>query len=408
MASRVLIATAMLGQLAGCLNIPAFSSPGDGPGDGNHGGGTSVTLVAGGTGGHTATGTGFEVHFPVDVPLPDQITYAGEGLLSGMLAAACDEPAGAGLALSPSSRVDGLGDATAKTTGTLTTLASGPALVEVDVAWHSNTDCPGGKGISGHAVFSITPDGRIVRYDAIDPPQEVLGAGMCSCSPTSGNQSWSLRSELSVAAPLFPTIVDAALKPITISETEKQDQVLCASGPGHSIGFGFQRDQVRVRQPESGFISFTYDFLAMPTSLLDPGKPIDPASSAYLLGDGQACPGSLAKLQAFGTDPQLSVNEVALSTGIDGVYGGNDGSGHTGAPAASTTILRSGNATIPAGFVVWLDFGSEHSSFGVASPTHVGTDWFTVGPAMAPGQTIFWFRDALAPGDSISISVGSD
>jgi hypothetical protein len=249
----------------------------------------------------------------------------------------------------------------------------------------------------------------VVRFDAIDSPTAAADVANCTCSGGPPLSAWDVSTYFVAIQSQFSSIVNSALTPVTPSDTAAQDSILCTSGGDHAIAFGFPPDQVRVKTVNTGH-AFTYDFLGSPTTVLDTSTAFMGTTSAYLFGDGNACPALIGTLQSFGADPKLSVNGGQISTNTDGIYGGDDGGGNVGVSVGATTTLTAPTLPIPAGFVVWLDFGVTRSSVQITGTNETGTSWYTLGRPKMNGdsQMIIWFRDQLAVGDSITIVAGND
>ena len=400
---RIWALVAASGVLPACITIPPFMPP---AGDDD----TFVMAVTvEGDGSQTVNGPGYSIHFPTaGYHYPDQVVLGPNDVLAGGQAPACSDQVLTGVGLAPSNRVDGT-DVAADSPGTVTVIEDGLAVAKLDVSWTSALTCTPAASVSGHTTFTMMPDGRVVRFDAIDSPTAAADVANCTCSGGAALSAWDVSSYFVAIQSQFDAIVNSALTAVTPSDTATQDSILCTSGPDHAIAFGFPPDQVRVKTVTTGH-AFTYDFLASPTAVIDTTTTFMATTSAYLFGDGNACPAMIGKLQAFNADPRLAVNGGQISTNTDGIYGGDDGSGHVGVAVGATTTLTAPTLPIPAGFVVWLDLGVTRSSFQITGTNETGTSWYTLARPKLNGdsQVIVWFRDQLAVGDSITIVAGND
>jgi hypothetical protein len=399
---RIWALVAASGVLPACITIPPFMPPA-----GDDVPGVSVTIE--GDGSHTVNGPSYTIHFATGgYHYPDHVVLGPDDVLAGGQTPACSDQILTGVGLAPSNRIDGTDVATGSP-GTVTVIADGLSVAKLDVSWTSALTCTPAASLSGHTSFTMMPDGRVVRFDAIDSPTAMADVANCTCSGGAALSAWDVSSYFVAIQSQFSTIVNSALTPVTPSDTAMQDHSLCTSGPDHAIAFGFPQDQVRVKTVNTGH-AFTYDFLGSPTAVLDTGTTFTGTTSAYLFGDGNACPALIGTLQAFGGDPKLAVDGVQIATNTDGIYGGDDGGGHVGVSVGVTTTLTAPTLPIPAGFVVWLDLGVTRSSFQITGTNETGTSWYTLGRPKMNGdsQVMIWFRDQLAVGDSITIVAGND
>jgi hypothetical protein len=402
---RIWALVAAAGVLPACLTIPAFTPPTYD--DDECAPGVSIGELPDAS--HTVNGPSYSIHFPIaGYHYPDHVVLGQNDVLAGGQVPTCSDQILTGVGLAPSDRIDGTAVAPSSP-GTVTVIADGPAVAKLDVAWTSAMTCTPAASISGHTSFTMMPDGRVVRFDAIDSPTAQADVANCTCSGGATLAAWDVSSYFVAVQSQFSAIVNSALSPVTPSDTAAQDQILCTSGPDHAVAFGFPLDQVRVKTVNTGH-AFTFDFLGTPTTVLDTTTTFPGTTSAYLFGAGNACPALIGTLQAFGADPKLAVNGVQLSTNTDGIYGGDDGGGHVGVSVGATTTLTAPTLPIPAGFVVWLDLGVTRSSFQITGTNEVGTSWYTLGRPKQNGdsQVIIWFENQLAVGDSITIVAGND
>jgi len=398
---RIWALVAASGVLPACLTIPPFTPP---AGDDDA---ASVSVTVEGDASHTVNGPTYSIHFPITgYHYPDHVVLGQFDVLGGGVAPACSDQILTGVGLAPSDRIDGTATGSL---GVVTVIADGLAMAKLDLSWTSALSCAPAASISGHTSFTMMPDGRVVRFDAIDSPTAAADVANCTCSGGATLSAWGVSSYLVAIQSRFDSIVNSTLTPVTPSDTTNQDQILCTSGPDQAIAFGFPQDQVRVKSVSTGS-AFTYDFLAAATTVIDTTTTFPGATSAYLFGAGNACPALIGTLQAFAGDPKLSVDGIQISTNTDGIYGGDDGGGHVGVSVGTTTTLTAPTLPIPAGFVVWLDLGVTRSSFQITSANETGTSWYTLGRPKMNGdsQVIIWFRDQLAVGDSITIVAGND
>jgi len=388
---RIWALVAASGVVPACITIPPFTPPPAGDDDDA----ASVSVTVEGDESHTVNGPAYSIHFPITgYHYPDHVVLGQFDVLGGGVA--------------PSNRIDGTSVATSSL-GVVTVIVDGLAIAKLDLSWTSALTCAPTASMSGHTSFTMMPDGRVVRFDAIDSPTAAADVANCTCSGGPALAAWDVSSYFVAIQSRFNSIVNSTLTPVSPNDTTKQDQILCTSGPDQAIAFGFPQDQVRVKSVSTGS-AFTYDFLPSATTVLDTTTTFEGATSAYLFGAGGTCPTLIGTLQAFAGDPKLAVDGIQISTNTDGIYGGDDGGGHVGVSVGTTTTLTAPTLPIPAGFVVWLDLGVTRSSFQITSAKQTGTSWYTLGRPKLNGdsQVIIFFRDQLAVGDSITIVAGND
>jgi hypothetical protein len=290
----------------------------------------------------------------------------------------CPNEGGIGIAVYPAALAAAPmlgGDTTASST--LTVDMAGPAVARVKVEWTMPFECNlaqrEGKGTS---TFTIFPNGRIVRHDITKPTAVALSVDTnpCGCSAESNfylTSYWAFAPTQNVNPDGTP-FIDGSLAG-------------CAVYASHMIGVAWPDSHTRVIT-DNNVSAFTYEWVTDSTTLSPDEREL---VSAIVMSKGTAaakCGDVLADLDDF----PIMIDGSSVSTDDSGIY--VDMRSHTG------RVEISAPRRVPSGFAVSLDVGG----FGeiTRSPPADG-DWY--GSQSDNGRTLFWFRDALAVGEKISI-----
>lgn len=343
---------------------------------------------------------GLSLRFPATgIRLPDSLKFPSNGD-ELVQKTACPFEGGIGTTLYPILQASG-GDTPP---GDLSSHAdveiNGRAIVRVKVDYDVPYTCSGVHTMHGESSFTIMPHGRIVRHDTVtantaaltDPTQG------CGCGP--GDSGYFFNS-----AWTFPGDTAVMVDDTDQATTAPARDGVCATYPATGVGVGVQ--WAAAERPPSGGLrlvtdgpraSVIYDFLS------GAGAPVVPAmSTGDVTSFVQLSPGAAACSAILD-----QVREAPHTLTVNGMEAHLDGSGFYLEPTTfdSTIVLATSNG-IPAGFVVALDLrGRHHARLSASFSTDDG--WFIPDRDPSTDRALFWFRDALAAGQTITIEPVDD
>jgi hypothetical protein len=260
---------------------------------------------------------------------------------------------------------------------------SGPVIAKLRVAWRGRYQCPGPQEAHGVSTFTIFPDGRIVRHDEATPStSDLAGAPVCGCS-SGGATSFSFTSFWTFAPGAQNVRRDGSP---AAPGSNKPDG--CVIYPGHMIGLAWSPPSASATRLETpgGTSAYVHDLapLAAPTLSATPRQ----VSSALLLSR-QTSPASCAEVLAALDGVPVLVGGMTMFPDLAGVY--VDERRHA-APIEISAPRR-----VPP-FAISLEVG-DFAAVARSSPPD--GDWYYL---QRDGQrTLFWFRDGLDAGESITI-----
>lgn len=405
--ARAGLGLGLLPAVVGTACLPRAEFTGfDGSGD------DLVTVVPSGPSqlGATATTPQFELvfsdngfHFPAELnmgsPAAARVNMLGDG-------DNCNEEKRSGVAVYPAYRVDG-NQTTGVTAHERIIELAGPVIGKVSLEWSAAYNCEMptvGVSIAGRSTYTLFPDGRISRFDVVQPTSPFQPNCRCNLESNYYLTSYSAFVYDDAASLVGVPVPDELLG------SAPTDRSVCLRQRGHNIGFGWTEDRGRVRLPSVTpvrTVAFVHDFLGSSGASLMPG--MYDATTTMIATDEGDCTTTRDRLAPFVQDapPELKIDGDSVDLGTDGIFAGAGKQAGTGGYVVGPrrVVLEPATAAINAGFAVWLDFGGERARFGVRhSGGAPAGEWFRVQPvASRPGHTIFWFRDALAPGEAITI-----
>jgi hypothetical protein len=260
---------------------------------------------------------------------------------------------------------------------TLTVDMAGPAVARVKIDWTVPFTCAlAQQQAQGTSTFTIFPNGRIVRHDVATPTMNMLtvDTNPCGCSAESNfyfTSFWGL-ARAQNANPDGSPFTDGATAG-------------CAVYSNHMIGLTWPDGHTRVIT-ENGISAFIYEWVTDSMTLPPDEREL---TSAILLSEETApakCGDVLADLDDF----PIMIAGSSVVTDDSGIY--VDGRQHTG------PVVISAQRRVPHGFAVALDVGGLAE---ISRSPAVDGDWYGI---QADGdRTVFWFRDGLGVGETISI-----
>ncbi|MBL0217855.1 MAG: hypothetical protein IPQ07_28750 [Myxococcales bacterium] len=410
--------------LAGCFGKPGFSQRDapeqgdDAPSDGTMFDMPMVTFTPTGTGlgmGGTVSGPFFTLHFADGAStfhFPDHLLIDGTEHLGSDQTANCYAENQAGMALFPAHTIRSGGMAVVNTSIFLSPL-EGPAVVKVTVNWRTDlvgTDT-GGAALTRHplgsSMFTVFPDGRIVRSDSMSDN----GAGSTTPIATSsidcqglGTTSYFPTSFFTLAdLPGGETLLGENGQPAAIpAGTDLSgNQAVCLDYGTQGVAFGWANALVsRVRQPTPNLYAFVLDFIQS-HNVASIGSFNYTGRTEMFLGHGLgSCvqSGLLGRARLVGTAaPALQFNSDFINPGEEGIYGSE------AAPVnvASTVTLHGAVTTT---FAVWIRFADPMSDITVTKADTAGPFFVKQRVIGKPREWVVWFRDPLTPSQAITIA----
>lgn len=349
----------------------------------------------------TVCGPGYSVVFGnVNARFPSSITIDGvEVLGSGQ---GCRDEHGSGVALFPVLRLDGRTAPTGAPvpTASLDVVLEGPVVAQVAVAWSVSVECDNPVTVDGRATFTFFPNGRVTRAERISNPAPL--SGQCtSCVGQAGGAYW-LTSYTTFLADGGAMLDGAEIGPGYGAEALDGDQVVCLRTRDRAIAFGWHgasppaQRRIRVADSTPRSLAFLHDLVR--------GQPMIPTAAArtatttMMFGGGDACTALLEAVEPIARNRALLVRGTPVEPDEHGLYRATVG------VSSPITIDRLGTAPGPAGAAVILDFGpTTPAGFVVSRAGTPAGDWYRI-QHVAPGQVLFYFRDAIAPGSVITIT----
>lgn len=405
---------------AGCFSVPPYEpqtglsyTESDAGGAVVSGRGTGVGFNSGGA----PAGSGFSLRF-ADGPgfhFPDAMTIDGIDVMGHEPpTAGCFREDELGILIAPTARISAHGGAQVAK-NVLSAELRGPAVAKVKLDWGvafsstcSSTHTPGGT-----STFTVFPDGRILRVDTLaDPDTSTMAPSLCACeTPTASEDMlfhifsyWTVARDLvkKLYAPDEKTpptpgdyngidgaptaCVDTGASQMTVAWHEAADTRV--RGGGAVIGFAREQGNGPAE-----LRSFGYKF----------------GSTLVLSRDG--CAPAIMRAEQFleSLNPQSTIvrpvqigDARVTPSALDGIYGGDSGTGEPGIELAGDSIDIAGPA--PAGTAVWLRFPHPVEALrAVHSDAHGMGEWY-LAQQVDKSSWIVWLRDQVPVNQKITIS----
>jgi hypothetical protein len=366
----------LVAAAAGCVPVPAARNE-------------QPLLVVDATTGRVSTTARAPVAYAVEfgdrgVRTPTAILFGGVNRLK---AGACPFEGGVGVNVFPAVVATALGtgnaEAATELTDGLTVAWAGPVVARIIVKWHVPYTCNGtAQALSGTSTFTLFPNSRIVRHDAVTPSTTTITSdgAQCGCGLDSSfvfATFWTFDgSSTNVQRDGTPWVDGAS-------------SFGCAVYPEQTIGVSLPDPATARLRRDEGASAFVHDW-ANNVATLPPTEKY--AKSAIVLSastQAAKCSDVVAELD----DPKITIGGVANQSSDDhGIY-----QGRAMRYTERFEISATGQA-LPRGFVVSLDIG-DHAALE-RSPPATG-DWYAT--QRDGDRTLVWFRDGLAPGETIAI-----
>jgi len=396
---------------AACIKLSEFhplDAPGSGtpdahtadaalPGECGNGAADQATALMSGTS-VCAAGPGYVLRFPArGFDYPDQLRIGSQDLLG--TTTTCNEDDRVGITVYPIARFSSDTVATGETASATIVLA-GPVVAKVVVnwSWQPAAACTSSGAFMGSSMFTLFPDGRLVRYDQLTTPS-VTSQMPCDCG--SGGQAFFPSAYMTFESGM--TITDQSGTTVAPGTSHGTDlpALVCASDSGWAIGVA-QQNPARGRiMPDGGAIALTEDFGTLGATSLSAGT--QSATTAYQIGTAP-CSAAIAAVAQYDNPGghQLHVTndsgfDTLVPTENDGMYGGDGGTG--GALQVSGTLtLKTDTGPIAPGWALSVTGATLLPP--TAIPARTG-DWYKI--QNSANRSIIWFRDGLTGSDTITV-----
>lgn len=404
---------------AGCLRSPEFkgrhdAAPDaelDAPDGGNDPCSTSVNAVIGGSDlGATACGPGYQVLFSeTGAKMPYQLVVGGSQLLGS--GRDCNDERLAGVGVYPMRVINALGGAGIG--GTVAVTMPGPVVAKVTVDWSADYACTGSATMQDSTTYTFFPDGHIVRWDHLRQSSMVEHM---NCQPCPGGgiaAGFFVTSFTTLVAPvgnsdLSGTAIDGL---VTYGQQANMLSETCLTTLGQKVAFGWRNTGSRIRVVNTDTVrtlAFVHDILGGTQVGPDFADEVTTHMIVATAANQVTCSDLRTRAAALAARPGLTIQAQNLGPANDGIYGGTDDSGETGyMTQVGDVTLTPSTSPIPSGFAVWIDFGAQANSnvtFSHTGGTPSG-DW-VLQQRVSASEIIFYFRDALPFGQTITIHPG--
>jgi hypothetical protein len=383
----------------GCVSDPAYSPPSPVVLSEDAAGGALVT-------GRTAGGLAFGLRFAggPGFHFPDQLLVDGADVLGHAPSPSCVADTEAGVVIAPTPRIGPRSDAPVAESRLVPTLR-GPAIAQVRVEWGTTFSCDPQRAPRGSSTFTLSPDGRIARHDRIfDEVARSISPANCTC--VGPGSLFRLSTFWALAADRYPTLHLAGEGPRPIPRedglgNESNKPLSCVAGAGHEVAFAWLRPPTGANVGANirggpGVVAFERELVNGLPSLRD----FTYTTSSQLVLGKIGCPELLDRASDLSDGWPVTIAGVSTRPSqVDGIYGGDDGTGATGVevPAGRFEVV----GATPTGFAVWLRFPRPTDGVRAQLATKTGA-WY-LPQQVDPRTWIVWFRDPLALQQVIAI-----
>jgi hypothetical protein len=322
-----------------------------------------------------------------DAPMQFTLQFADRGIrmpssiqLDGVNRVApgeCPRESGIGIGLFPAANASAPGLGGDEGSSVLEVDWAGPTIGRITITWSLPYECVTQQQLAqGESTFTVFPNGRIVRHDIATPSTTTLSVDTnpCGCGAETNfffTSYWSFTPTPQVMPDGSP-MVDGATAG-------------CAVYSNHMIGVAWPDTDTRVLA-EPAMSSFVHDWAKDSPTLAPDQREV---TSAIMLSE-ETTPAKCADVIADLDDFPITVAGSQVITDDSGIY--LDTRDHSD-PVTITTSRR-----LPRGFAVSLNVGDFAE---VTRSPERDDGWFATQDD--DGSTVFWFRDGLNVGESITI-----
>ena len=369
-------------SLVACAGIPEFQ-----PSNG-------VSVTAADSGGNVV-GRNFALHFETGASahFPDSLTIDGVNVLGHNAMTNCADGDLAGLMFIPMDRIAAGHNATSASNWFVE--MHGPAVAKVELEWEARWTCQPTRRPGGRTLFTMFPDGRIVRHDRVgDTVTDEINPTDCTCS--ADNQNFLFASFWAFQSSLFNRVTILGNSPQSIPEGSTviaNLEVACLDGNTHHIGYS--SPSFNVRSPATGTVSMQTEYNSeRPTQL---GEFMYESKTTLVVDS--TCDAAINRADATVSPPTLIINDANLdASALDGIYGGENAAASAGYELGADHATIKG--TLPASFAVQLRFNRDIDALHVEKNQHA-TPY--IPQRIASNEWLLWFEDGLAGSDSITV-----
>src|SRR6185503_12262756 len=280
--------------------------------------------------GAAVIGPGFDFRFASDSAFhfPDGLTIDNVNVLGHDVAAGCFNEDEVGILIAPTPRISAHGGAGPLANRLKATLG-GPAVVQVILDWSTQFMCNSTRLPSGTTMFTVFPDGRIVRYDEItDPSQAEISANDCACDKSvTGSDAFTLSTYWTLTRKGFTDLVTNRGResiPFPNGDAASNESIACLAGARTQIALAWSDPTSTSVKGGNNLIILDRDWLYRGSML---GSYALSNSSALFI-EHHGCDAALMRASHYVAATQLLINrEVVEPSQRDGIYGsvGNDG-----------------------------------------------------------------------------------
>lgn len=389
----------------GCLSVPPFQPE------------AAVTYTKSGTGG-TAAGSGFALHFAdgAGFHFPDALRIDGVDVMGHDPAQSCFEEDEAGFRLSPTPRISANGDAPL-VKNQLVPVLPGPAVVQAKLDWATAIMCDGERAPGGTSTFTVFPDGRIVRHDAVvDATTAPISALLCTCKLNDSDNGFTIATYWTLARALFPDLYKLqTTSPSEVPQREAppdaRDEInnpamACLDGGAYQVAaawrFPTESNDTTVVRGGAALIGFLRELVVRTSTF----GAFSWENSSALFIERNGCAAALGRARAYVEPPGLTISEATRMMPAtisladrDGIYGGDSGAGLPGFALETDRAELTGS--VDSSFAVWLRFPRAVSLLRAELAGATGP-WY-LPQRVDDASWIVWFRDPLVVGQTIAI-----
>ncbi len=341
-----------------------------------------------------------------NIPMPTFLSLSGMNVLAQPQTAQCGTEDRVGVAVFPSFAVSNASQASLYTLNSLDRNVVGPAYSEYTVHWGRTFVCDGiSSAASGNTIFSLFPDGRIVRNDTVTMDAATLHDS-CDCTPGTTATGFLVTAYLAVQRDQFMAYSWSGATETTVPGPMadlNDEQGACVVEPGTNPGrlaIAWEtpttvpaRTRLRSVGPlgsPMAALVFVYDMIS--GSSLAGGSFGGRTTMVMSRGNARMCPQLHAAATA--TWPPISIGPVGMA--LD-VVNSTDQRVHVDTNQyAGPITVRATNGAVPAGLVISVKLPGT----GLTTSRTDGVVW----QREPDGRTFIWFRDGLVQGESITIT----
>jgi hypothetical protein len=336
--------------------------------------------------------------------LPYQLVVGGAQLMQN--GRECNDERLAGIAVYPVRLVNG--QPQTGVSGSVAVSLPGPVVAKITVDWAADYACETAATLQDSTSFTFFPDGHIVRWDHLRQATGITNMNCPICPNGSSGSNFRLTSFMTLGADGNADLSGTAIGGLTAYSQEATGLTnTCLTSLGQRIAFGWRNSggRIRVAHDSPRALAFVQDIVNDMNIAADFA---DEVTTHMLVSSTDACSDMRTRASALAERRALMIQTQNRAPGNDGIYGGADDNNNTGYMTQVGDItLTPTSQPIPSGFAVWIDFGSQPNT-AVTFTHSAGTpsgEWVRQ-QRVSTSQIIFYFRDELPAGQTITIHPG--